>query len=179
MYKLSPIILLLALCLSSLDVNAGRAREFDHNKNVYMTEWAKLKHQAELGNPDALFSLGNFYFQPPQGSHFRRNYKKAGDLYFQASLRKNPSAQYNIALMLHQGLGFKIDVIESYVWFHLASVNDSPVAKHINVKTAQIASQLKSEFTQKQQVDAKHRIDKYQQIIKSKRFREAKLPQQN
>lgn len=170
-------LLLMALAFS-FEANAGRSKEFGHNKNVYVTEWSKLKHQAELGNPDAMFALGNFHFQPPKGSSFRRNYKKAGELYFQASLRKNPSAQYNVALMLHQGLGFKVDLIESYVWFFIASTNDSPVAKHINRKTAQIANQMKSDFNNNQISDAQKRIDSYLRIIKTKRYREARLPEQ-
>ncbi len=162
-----------------MTVDAGRLREFGGQKNVYVTEWSKLKHKAELGDPDALFALGNFYFEPPRGSSFRQNYKKAAELYFQASLRKNPSAQYNVALMLHRGLGFKLDIIESYCWFYLASVNDSPVAKHINRKTAGIVAQLKAEFDSAQLKEAERRIEIYQGIINSKRFRDVRMPPQN
>ena len=171
--------MLFAMSVFSAETTAGRSKEFGPNKNVYMTEWSKLKHHAEQGNPDAMFTLGNFHFQPPKGSGFRRNYKRAGELYFQASLRKNPSAQYNVALMLHKGLGFKIDLVESYVWFYLASVNDSPVAKRVNKKTAEIANQLQSEFSSKQLAEANRRIESYLRIISSKRFREAKLPTQD
>jgi hypothetical protein len=172
-------VFLALLLLFQLECNAGRAREFTNNKNVYVTEWSKLKHQAELGDPDALFALGNFHFQPPKGSAIRQNHKKAGELYFQASLRMNPSAQYNIALMLHQGLGFKADKLESYVWFYLASVNPSPVAKHINRKTAQIAEQLSAELNEVQLQQAQSKILNYQKIMQSKRYRDAKLPAQN
>lgn len=178
---MNKVLLLVVLFISfifSFHSLAGRAKEFGNNKNVYVTEWSKLKHQAELGDPEALFTLGNFYFEPPKGSNFRRNYKRAGDLYFQASLRQNPSAQYNVALMLHKGLGFNIDIIESYVWFYLASTNESPVAKHINQKTAQVVEQLKSEFTPEQLTEADSRILFYQSIIKSKRYRDARLPSQ-
>jgi TPR repeat protein len=172
------LLAIILTSISSYDANAGRSREFSNNQNVYITEWSKLLHRAELGDPDALFSLGNFYFKPPKGSNFRRNYKKAGDFYFQASLRNNASAQYNIALMLHNGFGFKKNIIESYVWFYLASTNDSPVAKSINRKTAQIAQQLKADFNQEQLIEAELKIKQYQKIIKSKRYREARLPEQ-
>ncbi len=179
---LNKVLFLVVLFISSTYCDysfAGRAKEFGNNKNVYVTEWSKLKHQAELGDPEALFTLGNYYFEPPKGSNFRRNYKKAGDLYFQASLRQNASAQYNVALMLHKGLGFDIDIIESYVWFYLASTNDSPVAKHINQKTSQVVEQLRSEFNAQQLSDADSRIKFYQSIIKSKRYRDARLPSQS
>lgn len=175
---LSSIIVLTAVLYSSL-ADAGRLREFGSQNNVYVTEWSKIKHKAELGDPDALFTLGNFYFQPPKGSIFRQNYRKAADLYFQASLRENPSAQYNVAIMLHRGLGFKVDVIESYVWFYIASTNKSPVAKHINRKTAEIVAQLKSEFSPKELAEADKKIEMYKNIIKSKRYRDAHLPTQD
>lgn len=162
----------------SLAVDAERLREFTSQKNVYVTEWAKLKHRAELGDPEALFVLGNFYFDPPKGSSFRRNYKKAAEYYFEASLRDYPAAQYNVAIMLHQGLGFKKDTTESYAWFYIASVNANPVAKHINNKTAVIVEQLKAEMPQEQLSKAQAKIESYQGIIKSKRYRDAKLPMQ-
>jgi hypothetical protein len=167
------------MLISSLNANAGRSREFSNDQNVYITEWSKLLHKAELGDPDALFSLGNFYFKPPTGSNFRQNYKKAGDFYFKASLRNNASAQYNIALMLHNGFGFKVNILESYVWFYLASTNNSPVAKRINRKTAQIVQQLKAGFTQEQLNIAEQKIKFYQKVIKTKRFRDARLPEQS
>lgn len=178
-YKILSLSILLTVAVFSCDSQAGRLKEFGSQKNVYVTEWSKIKHKAELGDPDALFALGNFYFQPPKGSGFRQNYKKAAELYFQASLRENPSAQYNVAIMLHRGLGFKKDIIESYVWFYLASTNNSPVAKHINRKTAEIAAQLEGEFSEKQKLDANRRVKVYQNIIKGKRYRDTQTPQLN
>lgn len=177
--KFLLLTLFLLVTIYSSTVDAGRVKELESQKNVYVTGWSKLKHKAELGDPDALFALGNFYFNPPKGSSFRQNYKKAAALYFQASIRENPSAQYNVAIMLHRGLGFKIDLIESYCWFYIASINSSPVAKHINRKTAVIVEQLKSEFTSQQLQEADTRIQAYLEIIKTKRFRDARLPLQN
>ena len=176
--KILLLTLLIVVAVYCSMTRAGRMEDFSSHKNVYVTEWSKLKHKAELGDPDALFSLGNFYFQPPNGSSFRKNHKKAAELYFQASLRKNPSAQYNVAIMLYRGMGFKVDLVESYAWFYLASTNDSPVAKHINRKTAEVVAQLESELSPAQLKDARIRIETYQSIIKSKRYRDARLPQQ-
>ena len=173
------LLFVLVVGVFSLSTEADRLREFTSQKNVYVTEWSKLKHRAERGDPEALFVLGNFYFDPPKGSGFRKNYKKAAEYYFQASLRDYPAAQYNVALMLHQGLGFKKNVVESYAWFYLASINSSPVAKHINNKTAQIVEQLKTEIPQEQLTLAEAKVESYQSIIKTKRFRDAQLPAQN
>ncbi len=165
--------------LAFAPVKKLESREFSGHKNVYVTEWSKLKHKAEQGDPKALFALGNFYFDPPKGSQFRRNYKKAAELYFQSSIREYPSAQYNIALMLHQGIGFKIDKVESYVWFYFASVNPSPVARGVNAKTAAVVEQLKQEMSEQQMSDAEKRIVHYQQVFSSKRYRDAKIPRLN
>jgi len=165
--------------LSFLPVEEAKGREISGHKNVYVTEWSKLKHNAELGDPQAMFALGNFYFEPPKGSSFRRNYKKAAELYFQSSLREYPSAQYNIAIMLHRGLGFRADKIESYVWFYFASVNQSPVARGINSKTSAIVGQLEEELTPEQLEDAQKRIKFYQGVFDSKRYREARIPALN
>jgi len=68
--KLLLLVLLLAVAVYSSWVDAGRVREFVNQKNIYLTEWSKLKHQAELGDPEALFTLGNFYFEPPRETVF-------------------------------------------------------------------------------------------------------------
>jgi len=81
--------------------------------------------------------------------------------------------------MLYRGLGFKVDLVESYTWFYLASINNSPVAKRINRKAAAIVTQLKSELNVQQLEEAEKRIETYLKIIKSKRFRDARLPPQN
>jgi hypothetical protein len=174
--KLLVILLSFAGWMLCLPAQGSGLREVTSQKNVYVTEWAKLKHRAELGDPEALFVLGNFYFDPPRGSGFRENYRKASEYYFQASIRNYAAAQYNVALMLHQGLGFKKNEIEAYVWFYMASTNKSPVAKHINNKTAAIVAQLQAEMSEQQLNQAQIQIKHYQNIITSKRYRDAKLP---
>ena len=156
---------------------AGKLRDIGSHKSIYVTEWSKLKHKAELGDPEALFVLGNFYLQPPDGSGFRQNLKKAIEYYFQSSLRENAAAQYNVGLMFARGLGVSKNLIESYAWFHIASVNPSPVAKHVNRKALEVAETIRSNFDAKELAAAEVRIKKYQYIIESKRYREASLPE--
>lgn len=173
---LSQIVLLIALLVNFQTLAAGKLREAGSQKSIYVTEWAKLKHQAELGDPEALFVLGNFYLQPPKGSGFRRNPRRAAEYYFQSGLRENPAAQYNVGLMFAQGLGVRKDLIQSYAWFFLASKNSSPVAKHVNNKAQAVVDTLLADFDKKQLSAANQLIQKYQHIISSKRFREARLP---
>ncbi|MBV1910943.1 MAG: SEL1-like repeat protein [Kangiellaceae bacterium] len=171
------VLIVLALGLFVTDTGAARQKESGNQNNIYITEWARLKHQAELGDPDALFSLGNYYYKPPRGSSFRRNLKKSAEYYFQAGIRQNAAAQYNLALMLHGGLGVNKNLVESYVWFKLASVNPSPVAKHVNQVSAEAAATLKDEMSTDEILIADQKLAFYNQIMSEKRYRMAKFPE--
>jgi len=170
------VLLYVLLLTLSTGVGAGKLRDNVGQKSIYVTEWAKLKHQAELGDPEALFVLGNFYLQPPRGSGFRKNERKAVEYYFQSGLRNNPAAQYNVGLMFAQGIGVNKDLIQAYAWFYLASKNTSPVAKHVNRKALAVVETLQQELDEKQLGEAHALVDKYQKVIASKRYREVSLP---
>lgn len=175
-YRGSQILIVLCSLLFFNSTEAARHKEFGTRNNVYLTEWARLKHQAELGDPDALFVLGNYYYQPPEGSSFRKNLKKSAEFYFRASIRGNAAAQYNFAFMLHKGLGVTQNVTGSYVWFKLAAINPSPVAKHINQLSGKVVATLEIEMDEKQLLAANEKVDFYTQLINEKRFRAAKFP---
>ena len=169
-------LVLAALLLIITNLQAGKLSENSAHKSVYVTEWAKLKHQAEIGDPEALFALGNYYYQPPKGSSFRQNFKKSAGFYFQSGIRGHAAAQYNLALMFHRGVGVKANYIQSYAWFKLASNNQSIVAKHVNLVSSQAVETLESELTSKELKQAKELTQNYQDIIESKRYRDAKFP---
>jgi hypothetical protein len=156
--------------------NAARHKEKGNQNNIYLTEWARLKHQAELGDPDALFILGNYYYQPPKGSGFRKNLKESAKYYFKASVRGNANAQYNMAIMFLNGYGVKQDSIHAYAWFKIASVNTSPVAKHLIQKSAGAAQTLKDRMDESMLSAGTDKVDFYLRIIAEKRYREAKFP---
>ncbi len=168
-------IIFCALLLSN-HADAARHKEFGTQNNIYMSDWARLKHQAELGDPEALFILGNYYYQPPKGTNLRKNLKKSAEFYFKAGIRGNASAQYNFALMLHQGIGVKKSVIESYAWFKLASTNSSPVAKHINQVSGKAAAAIEEQLDAETLEQAKQKFDFYTNIIDNKNYRKAKFP---
>jgi len=155
---------------------AASNKEFGTQNNIYLSDWARLKHQAELGDPAALFVLGNFYYQPPKGSSFRTNLKKSAEYYFKSGIRGNAAAQYNLALMLHNGLGVEQNTIESYAWFKLASINQSPVAKHINRVSAEAVIAIEAQLDVKVLALAKSRVDFYINIIDKKLYRKAQFP---
>lgn len=167
------MLIVFCLSLTLTQVNAARHKESGAQSNIYLTDWARLKHQAELGDPDALFVLGNYYFKPPKGSSFRKNYKKSAEFYFKAGIRGNASAQYNLALMLYEGVGVEKNEVESYVWFKLASNNKSLVAKNINRASTEAFMTLEKKFDIASISQAKKQIDFYSDIIDNKSYRKA------
>lgn len=168
-------IVTMLLPLTYLD--AAKHSEFNAQRNIYATTWARLKHQAELGDPDALFTLGSYYYEPPKGSSFRKSLKKASQFYFESALRKNAAAQYNFAYMLHQGLGVKKDLIEAYAWFTIASKNESTVAKQVKRVSNNAIKLLKQQLTKEELQGAKERILFLTEVITSERYRRAKYPE--
>jgi TPR repeat protein len=169
------IIVFISLLLKTGSVSAGQ-KEFGNQNNIYITEWARLRHQAELGDPDALFVLGNYYFKPPRGSSFRKNLNKSAEYYFQSAIRKNAAAQYNFAFMLHKGLGVQQNTLESYVWFKIASLNPSPVAKHVNQLSRDVVATLELDMDKAQIELANQKLKEYQENIDKKRYRQLKYP---
>jgi len=171
------IQIFILFCLLFCDIaNATSDEEFGTQNNIYLSDWARLKHQAELGDPAALFILGNFYYKPPKGSSFRTNLKLSAEYYFKSGIRGNAAAQYNLALMLHNGLGVKLNTVESYAWFKLASVNPSPVAKHINQVSARVVETIETQIDDKTLALAKKRVDFYLNVIDKKLYRKAQFP---
>jgi hypothetical protein len=169
-------IFIIFFSLFFLYTNAASNKEFGSQNNIYLSDWARLKHQAELGDPAALFVLGNFYYQPPKGSSFRVNLKKSAEYYFKSGIRGNAAAQYNLALMFHEGLGVQKNTVESYAWFKLASLNQSPVAKHINRVSAKAIIAIESQLSVDILAAAKKRVAFYTDIIDKKLYRKAPFP---
>ncbi|MFT6732071.1 MAG: TPR repeat protein [Polaribacter sp.] len=169
-------LVLAASMLICQNLHAGKLSESGAHKSIYVTEWAKLKHKAEIGDPEALFALGNYYYEPPKGSSFRQNYLKSAEFYFQSGIRGNASAQYNLALMFHRGVGVASNYIQSYAWFKLASSNQSPVAINTNLVSSQALETLESELTAKELIKAKELAQAYKEIVSNKRYRDAKFP---
>jgi len=157
-------------------VEASRLGVYSSKTNMYTTAWARLKHQAEQGNSNALFTLGSYYYQPPKGSHIKKNLKKSAEFYFKAAIRGNAAAQYNFAILLNKGLGVTINFEESYVFFKLASKNESPVAMHTNLVASKSVKLLEGKFDVKAFKRIKEKIEHYEYIIEKKSYRKAKFP---
>jgi len=170
------MLFVVCLLLPLDQADAARHTEFGAQSSIYLTDWARLKDQAELGDPDALFVLGNYYLRPPKGSGFSKDFKKSAQFYFKAGIRGNASAQYNFALMLFDGVGVEKNTIESYVWFKLASNNTSFVAKHINQASTEAVASIEAELDIATISQAKKQIDFYTDLIDRKDYRNAKFP---
>ncbi len=168
----------MGLLLSVLPAEAARHKEYGTQNYIYMSEFAKLRHKAELGDPDALFVLGNYYYKPPKGTNFKKDLRKSTEYYFKASVRGNPAAQHNFAFMLSKGLGVKENLLESYIWFRLAAENDSPVAKHINHLSKKAVEAIGKQLTKVQKALAEKKIKYYTEAIAQKRYHRIKFPNQ-
>ena len=176
--KLLKIGFISSLLLSILPLAAARHKEYGTQNYIYMSEFAKLRHKAELGDPDALFVLGNYYYKPPKGTNFKRNLRKSAEYYFKASVRDNPAAQYNYAFLLSKGQGVAEDLLEAYIWFRLAAQNDSPVAKHINHLSKNAVQMIGKQLTKVQKVLAQKKIQYYAKAIAEKRYHRIKFSSQ-
>ncbi|MDQ7050144.1 MAG: tetratricopeptide repeat protein [Enterobacterales bacterium] len=173
--KLLKVALISTLLASILPVAAARHKEYGTQNYIYMGEFAKLRHKAELGDPDALFVLGNYYYKPPRGTNFKKDLRKSAEYYFKASVRGNPAAQYNYAFMLSKGQGVAKNLLESYIWFRLAAENDSPVAKHINHLSKNAVEVMGKQLTKVQRLLAEKKIQYYAKAIASKRYHRIKF----
>jgi len=164
--------------LAILPVNASRHKESGNPYYIYTSEYAKLRHKAQLGDPNALFVLGNYYYKPPQGTIFKKNFRKSVEFYFKAGLRGNPAAQYNYAFMLSRGQGIAKNLLESYIWFRLAEQNESIVGKHINDLSKIAVDSIGKQLTKVQKVLAEKKIQFYAKAISEKRYNRIKFASQ-
>lgn len=173
---LSRLAVLFSILFVCCTAEAAKRGEYGPQENIYYSEWAELKHKAELGDPDALFTLGNYYYQPPRGSNFRKNIKKAAEFYFKSAIRGNPAAQYNFGYLLHKGLGVTQNTVESYAWFKLASNNQSPVSKHINNVSKKAVVMIENQMDALTLEKANKRMDFLADVIAKERYRKVKFP---
>ena len=89
----------------------GRGTNQDYSKAL---EWYK-KSSVQRFSPAEL-NLGLMYIGYKQ-------YKKGFEFVYRASLQDLPSAQYNLAILLQDGLGIKADNNKAYVWMSISAFN--------------------------------------------------------
>jgi len=96
---------------------------------IYVSDWSKLRHRAELGDPDALFRMGNLYYSPPDASGISQSYRKAFLAFYEASLRQHPTSQHNVGAMYINGDYVAHDLVEGYAWMLVAASNGDQAGK--------------------------------------------------
>ncbi|NQD35508.1 sel1 repeat family protein [Permianibacter sp. IMCC34836] len=96
---------------------------------IYLADFARLRHHAELGNVDALFQLGLMHYDPPESSGIGQSYRRAFALFFEAALRGHTTAQHNVGAMYWNGDYVAQNPVEGYAWFLLAASNGDSAGK--------------------------------------------------
>lgn len=86
-----------------------------------------LLEQAESGNPQAQFELGNRYLN---GEGVEQDNFEALRWFTLAADRNNANAQYNIAVMYLNGLGVVKDQAQAVEWFIRAAENGDPPSQY-------------------------------------------------
>ncbi len=127
----------LTLCCGQVEASRLTNNDTQPMSVIYLTELAKLKHQAEKGDKDAQFKLANIYFNPPPKIRVKQNYHRAMDWYLKAASSKHADAMYNIGFMYYKGYGVEVDDVQAISWFKLAERNGSKLAKRTLTKLAE------------------------------------------
>ncbi len=139
--------------LESADARVERLHD-NFKYSIYISKWSKVKHRAELGDPDAQFQLGNQYYKPTRKSGFGQSYPKAVEWYGKAAMRNHTGAQHNLAVMYEHGLGVKQDLVSAYSWYMLAAGSNNPAGKSVAEKAARAMTALESELSETDLVNA-------------------------
>jgi TPR repeat protein len=156
---------------------AGSSSYRQGGTSIYFTQLGHLKHQAELGDPNAQFLLGNLYLAPPEGSAIQQNLNKAVDYYFQAAIRNHAGAQYNLGVLYYRGSGVPESKMMASVWFTLAANNAGLAAKNVKRNAQKSLDDLKTLLSEDEKAQAVEWIKTFHSIIESKNYRLAKLPE--
>ena len=123
----APLAAALALSLTASVVSAGPGpgdRQSDGlpYQYIYLADFAKLRHEAEKGNPEALFQLGVMHYDPPESSGVSQSYRRAFVLFYEAALRGHGTAQHNVGAMYWNGDHVAQNPVEGYAWFKIAAL---------------------------------------------------------
>lgn len=167
------ILILLLICSFS---SVGSSSYRQGGTSIYFTQLGHLKHQAELGDPNAQFLLGNLYLSPPKDTSIRQNLSKAVEYYFQAAIRNHAGAQYNLGVLYYRGSGVAENKMMASVWFKLAAENKSPVAKNVKRNAQTSLQDLQQTMSQEEKQEAGKWLSTFSDWITSKNYRGAKLP---
>jgi len=136
---------------SSVDAYAERQ---NIGTTIYISEWSRLRQLAEEGVPEALFQLGNLYYQSPPNSGIPQNSKKAFKLFLRAAKEGHAASQHNVGVLYLKGQGVEQNDSKALAWFMIASDNGNKSAKRavarLSTSSINIAeiNKMKNEYQQ-------------------------------
>ena len=87
------------------------------NKKIKKSVVLELEKEAEEGDLDAQFCLGNYYFISDKGRDNEENNKKAFKWYKKAAENGLSEAQYNLANFYMNGLGTEESRDDAFEWY--------------------------------------------------------------
>lgn len=148
------IALCLPLLLTAEAAAVDLSRQQGASSNIYIAEWSKLRHSADMGDVNSQFQLANFYYEPPEHSTLPKSYLKAAKYYRLAAEQNHAPSQHNLGVLLLKGQGVERDWVQAYAWFSLAAdqgyraAQDAVRALSLRLNDAEKlrAEQLKSGF---------------------------------
>ena len=92
---------------------------------------AELRSDAEQGNAEAQYGLGNLY---AEGQGVAQDYVEARKWFLKAAEQGRADAQNNLGILYAEGLGVAQDYAMAYVWYNLAAAQgDAAAKKHLDI----------------------------------------------
>lgn len=92
-------------------------------ENIYIRPYAEVRHNAELGDPQAQFSMGYVYYkagQDPNVQGVNRDFRRAARWFRRAAVQGHSGAQYNMGVLHLHGHGVEQDPVTAYAWLRRA-----------------------------------------------------------
>ena len=91
-----------------------------YKRGDYAAALKEFRASAEIGNPEAQFSLGRMY---NKGEGVRRNHREVAKWFRRAAEREHPAAQLHLGVLYATGNGVIQDYVLAHMWFNLSSAN--------------------------------------------------------
>ncbi len=112
------LVILYSLC------PAG-AFAYDSDGNLDSADIARLRVQADKGDPEAQYDLGEAYLK---GEGVVQSEKEAAKWYYRSAMQGYVDGQIAMGFVYRGGNGMQMDKVLSYMWFDLATKNGSSEA---------------------------------------------------
>jgi len=149
-YKSTLLIIVFLLTATACSENTDPYTAYAEGD--YETAKSELLPLARQGELKAMTYLGAIY-------QMDQEYGKAAKLYQAAARQNYAPAQYNLGVMLHEGLGVEQNLFEAYGWFYLAIKQGHSKAED---QMLNMVSELTPNQTMKAKEWAKNQIKRFQ-----------------